>query len=63
MCPWMGMLDNIMSVMGEEMDTCNDAVAAICQDQTSITNFISGAADMVRLSEHSTSSACARLLP
>ena len=56
------MLDNMMSVMGEEMDTCN-AVGAICQDQTSITNFISGAADMVRLSEHSTSSAGARLLP
>jgi len=70
MCPWWGILDNMMSVMGtwgveemEEMDMCNDAVAAICQDQTSITNYISGGADLVRLSEHSTSSAGARLLP
>ena len=62
MCPWVGTLDNIMSVMGEETDTC-DAVGAICQDQTSITNYISGGADLVRLSEHSTSSAGARLLP
>jgi len=54
MCPWWGILDNMMSVMGtwgveemEEMDMCNDAVAAICQDQTSITNYISGGADLI----------------
>jgi hypothetical protein len=47
-CPWIGMLENMLRVMGENApgNPC-DAFGAICQDETSRSNFISAAAELV----------------
>ena len=49
MCPFMSVLENMMSVMGEGTDMpCTASIDAICKNPASISAFVSGAAELVR---------------
>jgi hypothetical protein len=49
MCPFMSVLENMMSVMGEGTDMpCTASIDAICKSPASISAFVSGAAELVR---------------
>lgn len=48
MCPFMSVLENMMSVMGEGTDMpCTASIDAICKNPASISAFVSGAAELV----------------